>query len=122
MPDDTRDPTEARNLAAVLATLEDGRLHGDLSDASREMISTLHDVAANARGKAKGKITITLDYAVEDGVVELRADFTTKTPKLPRQKTVLFATPDNNLTRRDPKQPSLEFRDVTVPRAVGGLA
>lgn len=115
------DPTAARNFAQLISSMEDGRLHGDISDAQRDLIGDLNNIASMNR-KAKGSITITLEYAIEDGVVEVRGDFKTKAPKLPRGKSIFFATPDNNLTRSDPKQPSLEFRDVSIPRAATGLA
>lgn len=111
------DPNTARNFGQILATLQDGKMHADLSDASRDLIARMEEAAINAGGKSKGKLTITLDYKVEGGVVEIMGDFAVKAPKLARGRSIFWMTPENNLTRRNPAQPDLPFRDVSVPAA-----
>lgn len=47
------------------------------------------------------------------GQMELDTEVKTKLPSPTRGKTILFTTPDNNLSRQDPRQQSLEgVRDV----------
>lgn len=106
-----------RSFAQFLAQVEDGRLHGDLSDGIRELIEKLHDAAVNSGGMAKGKISVSFDFLLKGGVVEVTADFALKAPKLARGRSIFWATPENNLTRRNPAQPDLPFRDVSVPAA-----
>ena len=111
------DPTITRSFAQFLAAIDDGRLHGDLSDDLRDLIAKLHDAAQNSGGKAKGELNIKLLVSMYGGLVEVTADHAVKAPKLKRGRTLFWATPENNLTRRNPAQPDLPFRDVTVPRA-----
>lgn len=111
------DPSTTRSFAQFLASLEDGRLHGDLSDGMRELVEKLHDAAINAGGIAKGKLAVTLDFVLKGGVVEVTAEYSLKAPKLARGRSIFWATPENNLTRRNPHQPDLPFRDVSVPAA-----
>ena len=42
------------------------------------------------------------------GQVELDSDLKVKKPKPVRGKTLMFATPDNNLQREDPRQRTLD--------------
>jgi hypothetical protein len=111
------DPTITRTFAQFLAQVEDGRLHGDLSDGIRELIEKLHDAAVNAGGIARGKLSVSFDFLIKGGVVEVTADYAVKAPKLARGRSIFWATPENNLTRRNPAQPDLPFRDVNVPAA-----
>lgn len=111
------DPTITRSFAQFLSQVEDGRLHGDLSDGIRELIDKLHEAAVNGGGMAKGKLSVSFDFLLKGGVVEVTADFALKAPKLARGRSIFWATPENNLTRRNPAQPDLPFRDVSVPAA-----
>ena len=120
MPDDPTPPS--RSFGVFLAELEDGRLHGALTDALRDLIGDLEE-ARQRGGKPKGKLTLTLNFTHDDGIVECSADFATKAPKPPRGRSIFWVTPDNNLTRRNPAQADLPFRDVSIPAgAARGLA
>ncbi|MEC9346089.1 MAG: hypothetical protein VYB54_07670 [Pseudomonadota bacterium] len=109
------EPGPIRSFSAALAALEDGDLDADLSEAQRELIAAINDVAIEQGGTAGGKLALTVTYKVEGGVMEVRAAFTTTPPKKPRSKSMLWTTPDNDLTRANPRQPSL-FRDVNATR------
>lgn len=113
----SENPDTLRSFAQFLAQLEDGRLHGDLSDGLRDIIEKLHDAAINAGGTAKGRVSVNIDFLLKGGVVEVTADYALKAPKLARGRSIFWATPENNLTRRNPAQPDLPFRDVSVPAA-----
>ena len=84
-------------------------------------VAALHE-AASRTGKAKGSLSLEIAFELRDGVIEVVADFKAKAPKLARGRSIFWATPDNNLTKRNPRQPDLPFRDVSVPRAASGLA
>jgi hypothetical protein len=45
-------------------------------------------------------------------MIEVRADHKAKMPKVVRPRSMYFATPNNNLTGRNPKQRELPLRSV----------
>jgi len=113
------DPTVPRTFGQFVSSLEDGRLDASLADALRDLVADLHERAVNSGGKANGKISLSIDLKMEGGIVEAAADFSVKAPKLKRGRSIFWATPENNLTRRNPSQADLPFRDVNVPSARG---
>lgn len=75
--------------------------------------------AVTATGK-KGKLVLTLTVAplreaTEQLVVE--DDIVAKLPKMSKGATLYYGTPENNLSRRDPRQADLEFKSVPVREA-----
>jgi hypothetical protein len=113
------DPSTFRNFSQLLSAAEDGRLNSDLSQALREALSQLEEVSGG-RVKAKATFNLTLTLTLDGGgLVEVGSDYKVKLPKMPRARTLLYATPEGNLTRRNPRQPDLPLRDVQVPRASG---
>lgn len=113
------DDSTARNFAQVLAAIEDGHFHGDLSDKLRDVVGDLENAAMQRGGKAAGTLTLTLKLSLEGGIMEISGDISTKVPKPKRGRSIFYVTPENNLSRRDPKQPDLPLRDVSVPGARG---
>ncbi len=111
----------ARTFGVFLGDIEDGRLHNDLTDALRDLVAQMHE-AQGRTGKSSGSLAITLAFKLEDGIIEVVADYKAKAPKLARGRSIFWATPENNLTKRNPAQPDLPFRDVSVPRAASALA
>ena len=109
-----RDPDEARTFAILLGSFEDGALNGDLTQAVQDLVARLHDVARDRGGSPGGSITIKLGFKLDGGVIETKSDFTVTMPKESRPKSVFWATPGNNLTKRNPKQRELALRDVTT--------
>lgn len=113
---------QVRSFGTFIAEVEDGELHADLSRQLQNLIAELHEGRAVGQSRATGKLTVTFDFALADGVVEVRADIASKTPKRPRGRSIFWVTPENNLTRRNPRQPDLPFRDVNAsvgaPRTV----
>ncbi|WP_431860224.1 hypothetical protein [Azospirillum sp.] len=113
---------EARTFPQLLATLEDGELSNDLTDQIRDIVARLHDVYANQGGTPKASLTLKIDFKLDSGVIETKADTKVALPKQVRRKTVLYATPGNNLTRQNPKQAELfprPVRDVSAPAESG---
>jgi hypothetical protein len=113
---------QVRSFGTFVAEIEDGELHADLSRALQSLIAELHESRAVGQSRATGKLSVTFDFVLADGVVEVRADIASKTPKRPRGRSIFWVTPENNLTRRNPRQPDLPFRDVNAaagaPRTV----
>lgn len=81
----------------------------DLAD---ELCDTLNDLvhASTETGKAS-EMTLKIKMKPiggKSGQVELDTDVKAKLPQPTRGKTIMFATPDNNLQRENPNQQTLE--------------
>lgn len=117
-PDPTRpDPTRVApeicyTFGQLLQTLERGQLDHDLADMVRHCIA---EVEARAGGDGKASLTLRLDFAIKDGIVDVQASAAAKTPQAPRGRTILWVTPENRLTRANPNQYGLPLRDVNAP-------
>ncbi len=103
----------ARSFSTFLPMVENGQLHGDLSEALREIVAELNDAARERAGKAAAKLSLKLSFKLEDGVIEVSGDYDLTLPKKARGRSIFWATPENNLTQQNPRQGSL-FRDVTA--------
>lgn len=85
---------------------------------SEEATDALNDLvhASTETGKG-GEVVIKIKMkpiAGKGGQMELETEVKTKLPTLPRGTTILFTTPDNNLSRQDPRQQTLDgVRDVS---------
>lgn len=111
-----------QTFSQLVATHERGQLNQDLSDMMRDVIAELHNFNAEMRKPAKGKITLTFDFTVEEGIVTTMAAIKDVTPPKPRMKRMYWATPENNLTTADPKQQRLPFHDVNDKREAQPVA
>jgi len=109
------DPGEIRNFGTFVADVEDGELHTELTKAVREIVAELHNVAMDQGGSPKGALSITLGFKLDRGVIEVESAVKTTLPKRRRQRSIFYATADNNLTRRNPRQAELPLRDVNQP-------
>lgn len=83
-----------------------------LPDLSDELADALNDAvhASTETGKA-AELTLKLKLKPlggTSGQMELDTDVKAKLPQPTRGKTLMFATPNNNLQRQDPKQQTLE--------------
>lgn len=113
------DPDEARTFSLLIAGLEDGQLNSDLTDQISEIVARLHDTERDQGGSPSGILTVKIGFKLDGGVIEIKGAYTTAMPKEVRPKSVYWATPNNNLTRRNPKQREFPFskggraRDVT---------
>ena len=85
----------------------DALRYGTLAD---ELTNKLQDLtAACATTGRAGAITLTLTLKPgKGGQIEVFDDVKLKLPKEERGSSLMFATPDNNLTREDPRQTSIE--------------
>lgn len=106
------DPDRARLFSDLIARLEEGVLNQDLTEQVKTIIAALHDSQQNRGGKPAGSLTLTLSFKLDDGIVEVRSEHKAKTPKEVRGRSLYWATPDNMLTGRNPRQ-----RDMFPPRA-----
>lgn len=107
-------PGTCNTLAEFIRTLEDGQLDADCYEAVKKLSAELNEAAWQSGGKAKGKITITLDFSQEGQITEIRSSFKVTAPAPQRSKSVLWTTPDHRFTRTRPGQEQLfGIRDVS---------
>lgn len=96
----------------VLREMRNGRSLTELSDELSKLIA-----AVRATRKA-GKLTYALSVQPTDepdGItIELLDELSVKTPKLARGRSIFFATADNQLSRRDPRQFEMLLEQVPV--------
>src|SRR5262245_32131854 len=109
--------SEARGILETLKEVRRGALLDDLQVALRELVT-----AVRATG-GKGSLVITLrvqPVSKADGdTVMLDDAIKVNKPKAATAATVLYATPEGELTRKDPRQP--ELAGLRVPAAVAHL-
>ncbi|HUN01075.1 MAG TPA: hypothetical protein PLI96_11410 [Halothiobacillus sp.] len=86
-----------------------GVLHDEISDALQEVVASV----AN-EGKA-GKLTLTITVKpanAGEGALAVTDDIKLTLPKETKSGSIFFVSPENNLIREDPRQRSLELREV----------
>jgi len=108
----------SRPFADLLREHRNGRTHDELSDALQEIVA-----AVTEEGKAG---TLTLTIAIKpmgnsDGL-EVALDIKSKPPKPKAGVSIFFASPENNLVRQDPRQATMELREVGPASAARALA
>jgi len=110
LPDDGRKP-----FAAFMQEHRNGSLHSELSDLLAELV-----IAAREVGK-KGSLTIKLEVVPNaDGqTVTIGDTVVLKKPEPNRGTGIWFSDETGNLSRRNPMQPELPFREVRDDRAAG---
>lgn len=104
--------SSARPFMDFLREHRNGLTHDELSDALQELVAAVAE-----SGKAG---TLTLKISVkpagrDSGALEVGADVKVAPPKSSPGVAIFFATPENNLQRQDPRQTSMELREITIP-------
>jgi hypothetical protein len=100
-------------FAAFLQEQRGGGLHGELSDAISQVVA-----AALEHGK-KGQLVLTIDVKPNaDGATVLITDKIKATvPEANRGAAIWFVDGAGNLSRRNPAQPELPFREIDGGKA-----
>jgi hypothetical protein len=118
--------TQEREMAGpkpfndTLVQLRFGELHTELTDAINELVSKV-----SATQKV-GKLTLTLAFkAGKGGQIEIADELKVTLPKEEKGSTIMFATPEGNLQRTDPRQKTFEGirtvdQELQVRQAVAG--
>jgi hypothetical protein len=85
-----------------------GHTHDELSDALQELVA-----AVTSEGKAGTLVfTIKVAPAGKSDALEVTDRIVVKGPPQTRSASLWFPTPENNLIREDPKQMTLELREI----------
>lgn len=92
-----------RTFAQTIDSLRFGTLSDELTDKLRELVNQ-----CATTGRA-GTITLTLALKPgKGGQIEVFDEVKLKLPKEEKGSSLMFATPENNLQREDPRQMQLE--------------
>lgn len=111
--------TPARSFGQFVAEAEDGQLHADLSRELEAIVAALDERIRAGASKAKGTLTLTLSFTLDNhDVCEVDAALKTKLPQAERARSIFWVTPENHLSRFNPRQQSLPLHDVKTSREV----
>lgn len=120
MPNETKEELVegVRPFSHFLEMLDDGQFHWDLSAELRDLCAELSQTAADT-GKAKGRITLTIDLSMEGYNLVATPKLASKKPDKPQAKTYLWLTEGNNPTPNNPRQQRFQFgpREVDLNTA-----
>jgi len=103
-----------------LNQLENGHFMRKFGEQLQEVVQAI--TSYQGKKTPGGKVTLTFNLVYPGEVMEVTPDITTKVPKQPHGRNLFYPTPENNLSRTDPKQPDLPLRVVTAPTASHGHA
>lgn len=102
----------ARPFMDFLREHRNGLTHDELSDELQKLVA---EVTENHKSGTL-TLTITVKPAGRDsGAMEVGAEVKLKEPKKSPGVAIFFATPENNLQRQDPRQTSMELREIAIP-------
>ena len=88
----------------------------ELSDGLRQLSSDMANTAIESGGKSKGKLVLTLDFALEGRVFTISAKHKIDVPEPKRPKSVMWSTQDGRFTPSNPQQGQLfGVREVGAP-------
>lgn len=108
-------PRQARTFVQTIEALRFGTLGDELTDKQREL------VAACASTGRSGSLTLTLQLKPgKGGQIEVFDEIKLKLPKEEKGSSLMFATPENNLTREDPRQMTLTGLKTVEQAAASG--
>lgn len=96
--------TGQRPFNDTLVALRYGTLHDELTKA----LNQLTDDVTRTGKVGTLTLSIKLKPTNNSGQLEIIDDIKVSTPKETKGTTIMFATPENNLTREDPKQLSID--------------
>jgi hypothetical protein len=114
--DGERLPPAANSFGDFVRFLEDGQLDAELTEVLRTMASDMSNNAIESGGKAKGKLTLTLDFALEGKVFTIASKHKVDIPEPKRPKSVMWSTLDGRFTPSNPQQGQLfGVREVSGP-------
>lgn len=110
--------TQHRNFATMLMAMENGDLVKHITREQKKVLGDLFGQVDHSGKKAvKGKLTIEVTYAVsDDGMVDMVAKVNSKTPEIPRRRSVLYTDADGNMHIRNPAEMDMFHTDGTPKR------
>ena len=114
--DGNRLPPAANSFGDFIRFQEDGHLDAELSEALKQLASDMSHTAIESGGKAKGKMGLTFDFALEGRVFSIAAKYKVDVPEAKRPRSVMWSTEDGRFTPSNPQQGQLfGVREVSGP-------
>ena len=114
--DGNRLPPAANSFGDFVRFQEDGQLDAELAEALRNLASDMMNNAIESGGKAKGKMVLTFDFALEGRVFAIAAKYKVDVPEAKRPRSVMWSTEDGRFTPSNPQQGQLfGVREVSGP-------
>lgn len=102
--DGSRLPPPSATLADTIRLLNDGQFDMDASAELRELVTKIAEHADQAKGAAKGSITIKLDIKMMNGAHVVTPSLKISAPVPDQPGTLLFSDDDGRLSRNRPDQ------------------
>lgn len=106
-----------RSIVDFLREHRHGATHDELSDKLRDLVAAVNDT-----GKG-GTLTFAIHIKPSErgGALIVTDDVKLSAPKPERSSSIFYASPENHLVRVDPRQQTLELREIAAvePRDVG---
>lgn len=97
--------TRIRDAQTIIGMLERGDLNAELSKEITDLSAYLKaSTEGRKKAKAKGSITLKLNFVVEDGTMIISPDITVKKPKAPRGDSIFWVLDDGALSTQHPQQ------------------
>lgn len=101
-----------RDVTHLFAYLEGGELKPEIESKLKDTLDALAD-AAGPKGKAKGSVTIKINFVLEGQTVEVKGEVSNKVPKVERPRSFLFYT-SQGLSTEHPRQLNMFPSEVSV--------
>lgn len=103
----------ASTFGQLIGFLEDGQFDADVALDLKEMAAAMTDIAAT-QGRAKAKLTVEIEFTLENAMFVIAAKHKVKLPDPKRPRSVAWTTEDNRFTPHKPNQGQLfGVRDVS---------
>ena len=93
-----------RDAQTILSLQEGGQLLTDLGTEITNVTAKLQEMATTPKKKVKGRVSLSLNFEVQDGVLSIEADIASKLPKEARRSTLFWVLGDGSLSTEHPQQ------------------
>lgn len=101
-----------RSATTVIGLIGDGELAKELDAELTGTLAALYEHCGGRRKtKAKGRVTLVIDLVVEDGMVTMTPDITSKKPKKPRADGVFWVDDEGAISTEHPTQIRMNFEE-----------
>lgn len=101
-----------RTFPLLVSKLEEGMFGNECTDKMTDLVAALSDAVETNGGAPAGTMTVKFAFVLKDGAFEITASVATTAPKVKRRRTILYATPNNQLSIMHPRQTALDLREV----------
>jgi len=109
--------TKAGKFSTFLADFARGSLDDEITDQLTELVREMTRISETSGGKPKGKLTLSVEFVLDRGVMDVNPKLNVTRPTPLRARAVMYPTRDGGLSSQDESQHRLalsgEVRDVS---------